>query len=147
MCVLLLFVSRSSLYFNIHLDLCTGVLSYMIEISHYSALIYINLKMGCFFWNYWKEICIITVVISDPLIRPLLLKWNTGLIRGVISIKGGYLVISYFTSASKILPNKRGDFFVLYFKKWLYNLIILIFTCRYKLPWVHMIVEDFHTEI
>ena len=54
MCVLLLFVSRSSLYFNILLDLCTGVLSYMIEISHYSALIYINLKMGWVFFKLLK---------------------------------------------------------------------------------------------
>lgn len=48
--VCIVVICRSSLYFNILLDLCTGVLSYMIEISHYSALIYINLKMGWVFF-------------------------------------------------------------------------------------------------
>ena len=40
----------------------------------------------------------------------LILKWNSGLIREVVSLKGGDVVIFYYLSASEIWPYKKMVF-------------------------------------
>jgi hypothetical protein len=46
---------------------------------------------------------------SPPLIRPLLLQWKYGLIRGVASIEGDNLVVFYYLKGRFRLKNEKTE--------------------------------------
>ena len=77
--------------------------SYLYHRILFSFLNSINLKSFSLIYK-GCELNLICTYSSPPLIRPHLLKWKSGLIRGVASLKGDKLIVFYYLKAFEIWP-------------------------------------------